>query len=138
MAEKPVILLYELFGVGLIIPWPSGVIYQGQVGGHYCLPFREEGVFVPLETERFEQASELHKYFTGPKWGGWCGEGIDEETAAFIDRTLAPLRFDEFIRVDRSRLQESVEAWVYVDVPKEPYLSGLTPCKAILTWQNSD
>ncbi len=138
MTEKPVILLYELFGVGLIIPWPSGVIYQGQVGGHYCLPFQEEGVFVPLETHTFKESKELQDYFTGPKWGGWCGEGIDDETADFIDRTLAPLRVDEFIKVDRSRLRESVEAWVYVDVPTEPYLSGLTPCKAILTWNNSD
>ncbi len=137
--QKPVILLYDLFGLGLIIPWPSGVVYQGQVGGHYCLPFREEGVFVPLETERFEESKALEDYFTGPKWGGWCGEGVDEETAAFIDRTLARLRFDEeFVKVDRARLHESVEAWVYVDVPKDLHFDGLTPCKAILTWQNSD
>ena len=125
-------------GVGLIIPWPTGVIYQGQVGGHYCLPFREEGVFVPLETERIEESKQLQEYFTGPKWRGWCGEGIDEETAAFVDRTLARLRLDGFIKVDRSRLKESVEAWVYVDVPEDPYLDGLTPCKAVLTWPNSD
>ncbi len=43
------------------------------------------------------------------------------------------------LKVDRSRLHESVEAWVYVDILDEPYLNrGLTPCKAILTWENSD
>jgi hypothetical protein len=138
--DKPVVLLYNLCGVGLIIPWPSGVIYQGQVGGHYCLPFREEGIFVPLEFESFDQARELHEFFTGPKWGGWCGEGIDDQTADFIDQSLAriPLYEEGFIKVDRSRLWESVEAWIYVDVQEEPCLTGLTPCKAILTWPNSD
>ncbi len=92
MAEKPVVLLYELSGVGLIIPMPSGVIYENQVGGHYCLPFQEEGVFLPLLNEQFEQCKQLRDHFTGPKWGGWCGEAIDEETAAFIDATLAAAR----------------------------------------------
>src|ERR1035437_6706101 len=116
MDEKPVILLYDLFGVGLIIPWPSGVIYQGQVGGHYCLPFREEGVFVPLETEDNDRAKKLEDYFTRPKWGGWCGDGIDEETAGFIDQVLTklPLHSEQFITVDRHRLRESVAARVYV------------------------
>ena len=138
MAQKPVVLLYDLRGVGLLIPWPSGVVYQGQVGGHYCLPFREEGIFVPMETEGL--AEHLYDYFTGAKWGGWCGDGIDEEAADFVDQLLAQrLPHEEgFIKVDRSRLREATEAWIYVDVQKDANLAGLTPCKAILTWENSD
>lgn len=138
MANKPVILLYDLNGIGLIIPWPSGVVYQNQVGGYSCQQMQEEGVFVPLENGVRQLHEELHAYFTGPKWDGWCDRHIDDETAEFVDSVLARMHDHEFIKVDRSRLTDSMEAWIHLDVQEEHDLTGLTPCKAILTWPNSD
>ncbi len=48
------------------------------------------------------------------------------------------------VKVDRNRLTDSHEAWVYVDYrnPKAvDWNSGITgfgQCQAVLTWENSD
>ncbi|WP_434300231.1 DUF6210 family protein [Corallococcus exiguus] len=72
-------------------------------------------------------------------------EEIDEETAQEIDRILG-LSFvtrDLGVRVDRARLGESHEAWVYVEVPAQPEngsvcLERIPASQGILTWPNSD
>ena len=56
--------------------------------GHACLPSRQVGYLVPLAGEVPDKCHQLHEHFTGPKWGGWCSYGIDEETADFIDEVL--------------------------------------------------
>lgn len=56
---KPVILLYGLTeGCGLIIPYPSGVIFCNQVGGIQCFQAKLEGVYVPLDWRGVERAME--------------------------------------------------------------------------------
>jgi hypothetical protein len=137
---KPIVLLYAQDNAGLIIPWKSGVIFQQQTGGYSCLQDSLEGIFAPLD-DFAGHAQEFTRHFTGPKWGGNCSNGIDTETADFIDTTLARIPGHAQIKVDRSKLSESRESWIYVDLldpTSTGILEGFTPCKAILTWPNSD
>lgn len=141
MSQKPTVLLYGLDGVGIIIPYPSGVVYQNQTGGYSCVQSSAEGVFVPLEGEPFDHYEALHTFFFKGKWAGNCANGIDGETADFIDATLARLPGHSGIKVDRSRLTDSHEAWVYItlaDPTCAGLLEGFTATRGILTWPNSD
>jgi hypothetical protein len=122
----------------------SGVRYSNQTGGYSCWHPEVEGVYVPLFNELIDQEAELTAYFTGPKWGGWCSDGIDEETADLIDSVLQKSSYTKRITVDRSRLADSHEAWVYVllspsdeDVDFEE-IHGFPGNQAVLTWDNSD
>lgn len=130
-------------GMGLIILRQTGIFYTHQTGGYTCYPSEEEGVYVPLQREFTEQEKLLSDFFMGPKWKGWCGDGIDEATAKFVDKILSKSYQTKYLRVDRTRLQDSKEAWVYVDVsePDEPDLSpisGFGHCKGVFIWTNSD
>ncbi|RKG63588.1 hypothetical protein D7V80_30090 [Corallococcus sp. CA054B] len=95
--------------------------------------------------ELVAQEDLLRQHFTGPKWQGACANGIDEETAQEIERILglSGVTRELGVRVDRARLAESHEAWVYVEVPAQPEngfasLERLPASKGILTWANSD
>jgi len=57
-----------------------------------------------------------------------------------VDEILSNCGFKNCIRVDRTKLESSHEAWVYVDIDgeKTDFLDGFGRCKAVLTWQNSD
>ena len=67
-------------------------------------------------------------------------QGIDENRASEIDALLHRYGFGKGITVDRSRLQESEEAWVYVNVEPLEYglYEGFGSCKGVLVWSNSD
>jgi hypothetical protein len=86
-------------------------------------------------------------------------QGISAETADAIDailaRTYGPEAppHDPAIRVDRERLEESWEAWIYVVVVESlaralpdretgdallPNIRGLGTARGVLTWPNSD
>jgi len=142
MNAKPKISLYGLRGAGLIIPTSSGVMYQNQTGGYSCLQDEVEGVFVPLDDEPIDHYEALHEFFfNGRKWAGGCDRCIDEETADFIDATLARFPGHSGIKVDRNRLTDSHEAWVHVtlfDPASTGLLEGFEATQGILTWPNSD
>jgi hypothetical protein len=134
--------LYELQGLALIVPATTGIVYVNQVGGHACYQCEQEGYLVPIGWQGGEQnaCEALLGYFTGSKWGGWCNEGIDADTADEIDRILADCTRGEGIVVDRSKFAQSWEAWVHVCIT-EPLVSLVDhalPSQAILTWPNSD
>ncbi len=120
MSSKPLIRLYNSQGVGVIILCPSGVLYSNQAGGLSCLQPEIEGVYVPLACEPIDQEEMLEQYFTGPKWLGCCSNGIDDEDANEIDRILGLSLPTRFIKVDRSQLKDSCEAWVYVNIAAQP------------------
>jgi len=113
--DRPRIRLWDA-GLGLIILWPSHVVYSNQTGGYACLQPHEEGVFVPLDADQGQQAAQLEAFFTGPTWGGGCWNAIDAETADYLDRLFAASFSTNFLHVDRTRLHDSHEAWIYVDV----------------------
>src|ERR1043165_5256239 len=110
----PIIRLEQDDLFGIIIAFSSGVKFSNQVGGYACLHPEIEGVYAPLNNTVVNQVGELLAYFTGPKWRGWCMEGIDEETADVIDSVLSQSHYSRRLRVDRNRLADSCEAWVHV------------------------
>ncbi len=120
LMTQPTIRLWDAPGLGLVILFPSGVVYSNQVGGHACLTPTIEGVYVPLVDEVQDHEKTLIEFFTGPYWNGWCCDGIDEPTADFIDGVLSRSLSTRFLRVDRTRLQDSCEAWVYVELSEQP------------------
>jgi len=109
-----------------------------------CLHPEVEGAYVPVVNGLIDQEAELTAYFTGPKWGGWCTDGIDEETAEFIDLVLQKSPYTKRIKVDRARLADSHEAWVYVSLSATgddaalEEADGFPSNAAVLTWENSD
>jgi hypothetical protein len=140
--DKPLLDLLWFDGLGLIIEHPSGVRYTNQTGGYACHHPEVEGAFIPIPDHRSEQAYVLKKFFTGPKCKGWCYDGIDEETARFVDKVLGQSRHTQSLQVNRAKLAESQEAWIHVTVrsdqePSELW-SGFENAVGIITWENSD
>ena len=140
MSEQTTVLLYEIGGLALIVPASTGIVYRNQTGGHACLPSQMEGYVVPLAGEMCTKCERLLSHFTGPKWGGWCSERIDAETADEIDSVLAEIFRQDQIIVDRTKLEMSWEAWVHVKIagPLLALVEHGEPKEAILTWPNSD
>lgn len=140
--DKPVIKLYDTEEAGYIILYPSGVYYTNQAGGYACLQPFEEGVYVPSNNITFKLEDKLSEYFTGEKWKGMCAYEIDKDDADFIDGLLKECYPTRFLTVNRERLGDSVEAWIYVKgVCAEeniPIISGFGEFEAVLTWLNSD
>lgn len=145
--------LWDHVGLGLIVSWPTGVMFTNQTGGTSCLAPEIEGIFVPLrnyctEKERVLISPEnaLWDYFTGPKHRGTgATSGLDDHDCDFIDNILKKADLFPTIRVDRSRQKQSHEAWVYVTISGDepcdpPIYEGFRPYprQGILTWQNSD
>jgi len=148
---------------GLIYKTKTGVLYSNQSGGHACKHPEAVGCLVPLDDREYPENAGivLDQFFTGEKWGGWCRDGIDEETADFLDDLFGPT-----ITVDRTLLGESMEAWIhcvvnypeseekaedskpFVDLDQLSEIFGvelavmesdrLPEGKAILVWFNSD
>ena len=140
MSEHITVLLYEIGGLALVVPAPTGIVYRNQTGGHACLPSQMEGYLVPFAGEMRTACDRLVSHFTGPKWGGWCSERIDAETADEIDSVLADSLRHEQIIVDRTKLEMSWEAWVHVRIIGRllALVEHGEPREAILTWPNSD
>ena len=98
-----------------------GKIYEQQCGGYSCRQESAQGQLINMESA--QTANRLYKFFMGAFWGGWCYDGIDEETAKYIEQVVP--RFS----VNRNKLKDSCEAWIHGFVGGEP---------AVLTWENSD
>jgi len=152
---KPVVQLWESVGLGLIVEYPSGIIYSNQTGGTSCLHPEIEGAFVPLrndteydEPKLLSPENDLFDYFEGPKHRGTgATSGLDSADADFIDCILQTCSLGGAVAVDRQRLRESHEAWVRVTVNREEendhglkIFRGFDPYPrpGILTWSNTD
>lgn len=150
-----IIELWESVGLGLIIEYPSGIIYSNQTGGTSTLHPELEGVFVPLrndvevkEPKLVGTQNDLLHYFEGPKHRGTgATSGLDLADADFIQAVLERYCLGDIVTVDRSRLRESHEAWVRVIVEREEQNQhdlrifrgfGPYPRPGVLTWSNSD
>jgi hypothetical protein len=137
--SKPMIDLSYYHGLGLIIPFPSGVIYQNQADGLLCTHPQVEGVFVPLSVKSgVVELWALQQHFRG-------ATVINQDSAEVVDSILR--RYGHvYLKVNSTRLAESFEAWfhVVVDEAQRPELplalpiSGFGKCEGILTWPNSD
>ena len=137
--------VWNLPGLSLLLPAKSGIVYANQTGGYHCWQQEMEGYLLPLFSafDEVKQGQLVADHFTGPKWHGWCGEGIDAETADYIDGVLQMTPHTDWLATDRQRIEESHEAWIYV-YPKEirdTYtieFDGFEFQSAVLTWENSD
>jgi len=136
---KPRILLYNLWQTGLIILCQSGVVYQNQTCGYACIQRTAEGVLVPLlDIPLATKMCPLYVSFDNLDWDS--KSGISQTRAVEVDGLLSQWSYTSRIRVDRSYLDDSAEAWVYVTVTPDDTVeySGFGECKGILTWPNSD
>lgn len=128
----------------LIVECRSGVRYENQVGGVVCWRGEQEGVLAPVDVARSTfEAIEKCPYPQG-------AQGISLEIADTIDALLAAESGARMLKVDRERLHESWEAWIYVriDAPFKKVQSlddnyygsvyGFGPSRGVLTWPNSD
>lgn len=117
-----------------------GRIYSNQVGGHACKQVSVVG-FEYLECQPEERAEAfdtfLMNYFNSAKCGGWGDRGLDEDTCLVIDAVLGALLVDfggvwgmDWL-VDREKMGESMQAWVWVENKK-------TGSRGVLMWENSD
>lgn len=135
---QPSIDLIEFDGLGLIIEWPSGVSYTTQSAGCGCEHPRIEGVMVPVcDGVGRPVLHSLRQHFRGD----W--HAMDDKDAEILDGLLR--RHDlGFIRTDRSRLNDSREAWVFVTVDEDrtpkllPRIEGFGSRPGVFTWPNSD
>ncbi|WP_437926235.1 DUF6210 family protein [Sorangium sp. So ce291] len=128
----------------LVVEHPSGVVYQNQVGGVVCWQAEMEGVLSPLDVS----AGAAQRIQDCPYLSG--REGITAEVADAIDALLASEPGARFLKVDRARLGQSWEAWVYVliDSPESSAtdaagvyhgpIYGFGGARGVLTWPNSD
>ena len=143
-----IVRLYEHSGTALVIPHSTGIIYANQAGGHACLQPQAEGFLVPIANdvglapkhEFRSPENELYRYFE--KLNS-CGAPLTDNDAAKIEAIIHQLPLWRGLSVDRRRINESVEAWVYVNIAateERPVpVDGLSyPFDAILTWTNTD
>jgi hypothetical protein len=144
------VLLYDMEQVMLLIEDPDGVVYQNQVGGVVCWQAELKGILAPLEVT----PEDTDRIMSLPYPSGI--QGITIEIADAIDEILARSSLTSFLKVDRTRLEESWEAWVHVLIdtpsgdalvdPGAPLhfnmytgpLYGFGRCRGVLTWPNSD
>lgn len=129
--------------VMLVVEHPSGVSYQNQVGGIVCAQGELEGVLAPVELMP-DNAERIMNFPYG------AGRGISAAVADMIDAVLASEPAARYLTVDRARLDQSFEAWVFVLVASSesatldplgtysgaPLGFGMT--RGVLTWPNSD
>jgi hypothetical protein len=138
------ICLYDLDRLGLILLEPSEVFYYNQVYGHSCLQKFEEGIFSYIRDDGNELYKGISEYMLNK-------DRILPEDADFLDNQFIQSSDAKYLRIDRCRLNDSMEAWVYVIIdqlfnnsPKDESayyntaFKGFTCTKAVLTWDNSD
>jgi hypothetical protein len=138
------VCLYDLETLGLIISMPSGVFYYNQCGGIACSQNYEEGIFSFIREATHTLYKNIAEYTEN------FMDGLKEEDAIYIDSLLSKHRETKFLSVDRSRLSESMEAWIYVNINQDKILEiqktdrmntafkGFTSTHGVLTWENSD
>ncbi len=118
--------------VVLIREEAGGTRYSNQSGGYSCAQpvVRGEHACQLPHGEAGETVSDmLMAYFTQMPHRGWCCEGISESDARFVDAAMTVLDLAKW-GVDRRRLADSMEAWVWV-----VDANGNT---GVFCWENSD
>jgi hypothetical protein len=133
------VVLWNLEGVVAVLLSPSGVVYTNQTCGHACMQPEAEGILIPfnndppLDDPNSSVCRRLSDLLQGVQW-------LTLELADQIDFVLAGTPETSCAKVDRTRLKDSHESWVYVDLEaeKSDLLMGFGPVRAVLTWPNSD
>jgi hypothetical protein len=133
---KKKIDISSYFGIGVIISHASGVLYSNQTQGHACEHPEEEGVFLPLPQMGPEFPAPLIQRLQEHFDGNW--DSILIADADFVDGELRSYGLD-FVEVDRTRLDDSFEAWIRVRFRRATdFALGFDGASGVLTWTNSD
>ena len=150
--KKKEVCLWGLDQLALIILCKSEVTYFNQVGGNFCLQMEDEGILTII----FDVTNILDEL------ASFCINKfrLSEEDADEIDRILQS-HGTSYLSIDRNRLNDSMEAWLYVNILpenerddfvkkiddmddsspiKRPGFDfwGFEETKGLLTWGNSD
>ena len=141
--QKPIINLpaFSDDEIGVILLCDSAVRFSNQSGGYACDHPSEQGVFVPFNQPFVGDL--LLNYFV-KEHNGWCSRGISEKDAEWLDNLFVEYDYTKRLKVDRSRLKDCKEAWIYVDIyPLEGSrmfhnVPSSYSGKAVLVWENSD
>jgi len=133
--------LLSLTQTVLIIPGKTGVTYTNQVGGTECAYPELEGSIVPveydiqLETPMNSLTLKIGKLFPEGNPGD-----ITNDIAENIQFLLDSSPYTKDIKIDRSKLNQSKEAWLHVKVQGslDDMIDSSIDKVAVLTWSNSD
>lgn len=146
--------LFHLDQMALVIEARTGVTYSNQAAGHACAHPELEGILIPfgndppLANPEMSLTAILSELLVNVMH-------LDERWADAIDRVLAASTFTRIASVDRTRLHDSMEAWVHVvvDFTQQPFwrstvlrtdetippiVSGHEHARGVLVWPNSD
>lgn len=127
------------YNIALVVEDPAGRRMSGQSGGYGCVhPLVLGDISSRFSGEVSRAVSDLlMAYFTGAHHGGWCTDrngdtdyGFDKRDADVVDAAMETLELTGWT-VDRSRLDDSMEAWVWVR-------NDFNKRSGVLCWQNSD
>ncbi len=143
--EMPRIIL-SLNQAGVIILRDSGVIYQNQTRGNTCKQRCAEGVLALISNPILMTGIPMQLYQcpieAGLKKIDWdrSYSRVGITCADEIDALLQSNGSTKNISVDRTRLKESEEAWVYVKLKPlgSSLYEGSGACDGVLVWSNSD
>jgi hypothetical protein len=144
--DKPRIIL-SLNQTGVIILRETGIIYQNQTGGHTCAQRCAEGALVLLtdpylitDTPTMLYQCSIEAGLKKIDWNRCYFGRFDATCADEIDELLQSNGYTKAISVDRTRLEESEEAWIYVKIKPLEYANyvGFGECDGVLVWANSD
>ena len=143
-----IVRLYDHAGTALIIPHPTGIVYSNQAGGHACQQPQLEGFLVPIANDvglapKLDFRSPENELFQHFSNANSCGEPLNEVDAQRIESIMHQLPLWGGLTVNRDRLNDSVESWVFVTIAATEHrpilVGGITyPVSAVLTWSNSD
>ena len=133
--------LLSLTQTVLIIPGKTGVIYTNQVGGTECAYPELEGSIVPVEFDILLEdplnslTLKICKLFPEGNPGD-----ITCDIADRIQSLLDSSPYTKDIKVDRSKLERSKEAWLNVEIigSLDDTIDSSDEKEAVLTWSNSD
>lgn len=141
---KVLINLQMMNTIAMIIPYPSGVFYSNRAGGQACLYPSIESIVMPVSLENTDIGSRcaLTDDICSIDVGGWGYGTITTELADAYDAVFLKYGETKNFRVDRTKLDHSAEAWLYITFHDlDTYILNLnTPLpfgkKGILTWPN--
>lgn len=131
--------LFDLRGVALIVERASGVVYSNQAGGTGCLQPEMEGSLVPVSGQHQEDDPDAMEARLAAVFDN--GGHFDERMADQVDSVLASAGHTTGVTVDRTRLSDSMEAWIHVRLASkvgDGTIEGLASTTGVLTWPNSD
>jgi len=136
--ERKEVCLYGLNQLAVILERPTGVWYYNHTGdwhydqtkGEMCDQHYQEGILAIVEGETGRLCPAIIQYMLN--YGLYTEEGADYIDSLF-EKYSAP-----FLKVNREKLEESHDAWIYVTVDSTKdcsnTLSGFDGKYGVLTW----